>query len=1171
MDMQRMRTTQLHTSDSDDDTIDSKRRKQPSWHNNLQSSSPRKEAASAEPYLTVRTKSETCEALRKLVADTGPSSDSLQEDLEKVTRGEHSDYFKTKKSRTGGPLQTNIVHELVLASKEKKWKKDEIEKVLVFVLKLSGQHATGSKKLTPYLMEELLEEDFGSGTPILQALTAGRNRNRPFVEVVLRLRPKPSNLGKIFWQPTKKYNIYCLHTAISSAKAKADGFDHIHDIVQHILDYQPPQLKPHDRSSRRPKNKPPTKAPISPLKAREETGHNTALHLAILKAPIELVVNTESESSKTGGGSHTGAIVPRSPSMAKSEKLVKALVEASADSLGLRNGKAKDKRDKVVRRTPYQERIYRLAIEFDKWKTGHPQIIGGENNNNSSALENTDSSHGAVSVETTQESAAYVSDGDEDNCEHNLPLESTLAQSYYGDDAFREFVISDPIASYINHYCIAHKYREKAMKYLYRLGEERATEFDLLGFPRKKITQDYLSSLETHVRFERTLKYVALPRLAVETTRASNGTQFMSSPTGQKTHEAADMTEIFHWLYRRHVRKIQKVTVLDSELSSHHDQKIIEALKEFEVEEWDWDKMDLSSHVISDSSKFIRDIYLHSSGNSAVLEGWCSSAGFGNREKFPQLKKIVIYFHEGQETEQTLRERGNNIQTRLESGEYEHNRWKLSEAQAIATDIMTMAKKLMALRTTGESIDENSASLMTDLESRLLMLNALKVSPVEQKFKVEFDVVLIAAQTGSLRTRRTTDSTDNFRINKIKEFTNYIRNSPWIERPQISRVKIAIIDDGLDPSLSIIDRKHSRVIAGQSFCTYSGYTQNYYVPSGNHGTQLASVICQICPEVDLVIARLAEQDTRSGNRVILLDSAERAIKWATDCGVDIMCMSWTIEDRDKEDSPRLSGLRSAISAAHKKGIILFCSASDQGGGSMVQGCYPGAFDGGKKCIRVGSCSASDVPSVWVDPDQVDFLLPGENLPIRNSDGNPEPQTGSSFATALATGLAGLILYCTLRLGTGITPSAARSHGNEAEDDGSGADTESNHEGGDDSDAESVDSRDSKAPPSNTSSGHSSQGKNGAGKVFWNRDLMFKVLQQMSKPVGATPDNLLLILPEVFLVSRVYEELKKLKGRKIKTLDKLVWDNDFSTALHNVLHLAINYQDNKQGYKKLGAR
>lgn len=114
----------------------------------------------------------------------------------------------------------------------------------------------------------------------------------------------------------------------------------------------------------------------------------------------------------------------------------------------------------------------------------------------------------------------------------------------------------------------------------------------------------------------------------------------------------------------------------------------------------------------------------------------------------------------------------------------------------------------------------------------------------------------------------------------MKELTSFFRNVKRNEQESLTtpqhRVKIAIIDDGLDSSLYIIDRTHCRVVAGQSFCTsYSGYTSNYYVPSGNHGTQVASIICQICPEVDLYIARLDEQYTRSGNRVINPASAEK--------------------------------------------------------------------------------------------------------------------------------------------------------------------------------------------------------------------------------------------------------------------------------------------------------
>lgn len=266
-----------------------------------------------------------------------------------------------------------------------------------------------------------------------------------------------------------------------------------------------------------------------------------------------------------------------------------------------------------------------------------------------------------------------------------------------------------------------------------------------------------------------------------------------------------------------------------------------------------------------------------------------------------------------------------------------------------------------------------------------------------------------------------------------------------------------------------------------------------------------------------------------------------------------MCMSWTIENRDTNDPKRLKGLQKAINAAYAQGIIMFCSASDQGGSSMVH-CYPGASGDGKQCLRIGSCSASDVPSVWVDPGQVDFLMPGENLPIRNSDGNPEPQTGSSFATALGVGLAGLILYCSMRLRMGITPSAARSRGSEAEEEDSDVDLESTHHDDDDSDDGSVSSSsDQGRPVSNAAKGQTSQDKDCPNDDFpWNRDLMFKVFQQMSTPVGAESDKLLLPLPERFFISKIIELLKKRKGKNWKPLDKLYWDDDFSDTLRGVL-------------------
>jgi hypothetical protein len=45
---------------------------------------------------------------------------------------------------------------------------------------------------------------------------------------------------------------------------------------------------------------------------------------------------------------------------------------------------------------------------------------------------------------------------------------------------------------------------------------ERHIEFDLAGLPHATISEDYLNRLQKHLRFERILKYVALPRLTME-------------------------------------------------------------------------------------------------------------------------------------------------------------------------------------------------------------------------------------------------------------------------------------------------------------------------------------------------------------------------------------------------------------------------------------------------------------------------------------------------------------------------------------------------------------------------------------------------------------------------------------------------------------------------------
>jgi hypothetical protein len=124
-------------------------------------------------------------------------------------------------------------------------------------------------------------------------------------------------------------------------------------------------------------------------------------------------------------------------------------------------------------------------------------------------------------------------------------------------------------------------------------------------------------------------------------------------------------------------------------------------------------------------------------------------------------------------------------------------------------------------------------------------------------------------------------------------------------------------------------------------------------------------------------------------------------------------MSWTIE-RTKENVDDILDLEAAIEAAAKAGILMFCAANDEGVGRDKS--FPAACSGTKHIFKIGAAEASGAVWKWVgDPADVDFFFPGHNvLKERPEDFMPLENgkliTGSSVATAFATGLAALILY-----------------------------------------------------------------------------------------------------------------------------------------------------------------
>lgn len=246
----------------------------------------------------------------------------------------------------------------------------------------------------------------------------------------------------------------------------------------------------------------------------------------------------------------------------------------------------------------------------------------------------------------------------------------------------------------------------------------------------------------------------------------------------------------------------------------------------------------------------------------------------------------------------------------------------------------------------------------------------------------------------------------------LDKFTGIIRNYPTEDEDPEGlytlrgdrEVRVAIIDDGydgIDPDLS--------VAGGKSF-----YVQHpekriypYYCSSAGHGTLMAKLVKRVCPLAKLYVARLDQGEGLRGEIQPTAESAAKAIRWAINKNVQIISMSWTIYLETK--NPENDSLKAAINEASNENILMFGSAADRG---LNDGdAYPGPAMP-QKVFCIGAAKESGAPEDWSDRGAI-FVLPGSDSGIGLPDGKGgfKRDPGSSFATALASGLAALILLC----------------------------------------------------------------------------------------------------------------------------------------------------------------
>ena len=129
-----------------------------------------------------------------------------------------------------------------------------------------------------------------------------------------------------------------------------------------------------------------------------------------------------------------------------------------------------------------------------------------------------------------------------------------------------------------------------------------------------------------------------------------------------------------------------------------------------------------------------------------------------------------------------------------------------------------------------------------------------------------------------------------------------------------------------------------------------------------------------------------------------IESVVAGIYEALDCNVDLINLSLGFVRTEK--CPE--SLEKACEAAFEAGKPIICAAGNDGG--RVN--WPAAL---KTTICVGSEAKNGLKTAFSSAGEVDFVAPGLNLPVSGVDGRIKMVSGTSFSTALVTGVAACLI------------------------------------------------------------------------------------------------------------------------------------------------------------------
>ncbi|KAF5676119.1 intracellular serine protease [Fusarium heterosporum] len=565
--------------------------------------------------------------------------------------------------------------------------------------------------------------------------------------------------------------------------------------------------------------------------------------------------------------------------------------------------------------------------------------------------------------------------------------------------------------------------------------------FDYKGLPseiKESVFNDrFGKDASSGIRFDEVLMFVRFPNVRVIREK------------GRKAPELSiycrqDMEFFFNWLYTKGVRRILKVEVEESSDKPHSDQSILKSLERIVVEHLDWQKPDLDPRLIcqlgnkadhpsfedsvgsrSDGIKSdLRELTLKWSGSNAVLRGWSEPEGL------PLLEKLSVV-NINYPPQEELIDYNSWVVSNLDEFRSRLNRNAIANASSEkAVDVI-----LPTLPEEGESVEANLLQ-NTDIKPFVSVPERkIEVTPRQSRNGAEGSPSTTGGPKGS---GRINPMTEHEWLRCMEGFAGCM-NSLWKKTINVSQsqprqdlveggidqrarndleslqkpVVVALIDDGVDSCDPAFEGRH---IEGVTFDYQDSAVGQYYISGKGHGTEMAKMICKVCPMAHIYSIRLKTHSSPDqGGLTIDAISAALAIEAALEKGATIISMSWTIPvPAEGSDEKRL--LDSVLERACKQKVLMFCSSSDQISDTDH---YPSSFRR-HRFFLIGA--AHDDGSAYGHAGKNnDFIFPGVNvdtssgrslhLYLADKTAASEESTGSSIATALAAGLAAMITYC----------------------------------------------------------------------------------------------------------------------------------------------------------------